>query len=76
MVVTHVQTCNKCVRLVAHLLRPGADIAGCGSAPGLLSSLVDILTSAPHDHCWVPCLLETANLLQVSIGVKDVCSAF
>jgi hypothetical protein len=59
------QACYKCVRLVARLLRPGADIAGCGSSPGLLPSLVDILTSAPHVACWVPCLLETAELLQV-----------
>lgn len=56
------------MQLVARLLLlPSADLEKVGAAPGLMSSLLDILVSAPRQLNWTPCALEAAELLQVGI---------
>jgi hypothetical protein len=56
------------VRLVTQLLRPGADLAALTATPGLLPALVDVLSAPLHEPVWLPGLLHTAELLQVSLA--------
>jgi hypothetical protein len=56
------------VRLVTQLLRPGVDLAVLTATPGLLPALVDVLSAPLHESVWLPGLLHTAELLQVSLS--------